>query len=192
LAVFFHNLRNWRWRFETRDVVALFLAGLVVYGTWMTAIPGGVKRFTSFYRKWQAAITDQTHHYHIPGASYHGMADWIKAHTDKGDIFAVTPAWQNFFLDFERGMVSNFKLAPPQCMDEWFQRMRALNGGLEFKNRGYLVKKEITENFRQLTYRQLSQIAHRYDAGYYLVDRERPELGQYLVYHNQHLWLYRL
>jgi len=88
-------------------------------------------------------------------------------------------------------MIVSFKAAPTYHY-EWYTRMKQLNKGKDFSNVGAGICTELNENYPKLTLIQLSSIKERYSAQYYLVDREREDLGNYLVYSNRAYYLYDL
>jgi hypothetical protein len=87
----------------------------------------------------------------------------------------------------------SFKSAPHnKRVAEWYERLRDLNGGKEFHSVGFAVCKELTDNYRVLKKAQLIDLKEKYDAAFFLVDRQRADLEDIIVYGDGHYYIYDL
>jgi hypothetical protein len=117
--------------------------------------------------------------------------NWIKQHTDRDSIFIAQPYDSSFWLFAERAMVVNFKAAPTNARFlEWYERIKSLNGDNEFKGVGFQVYSELRQNYPELSLNQLRKIKQKYRAEYYLVEKERKDLKEMLIYSNNKYYLY--
>jgi len=139
---------------------------------------------TSVPKEWFEHLRGET-------TSFEEAAEWIRNNTGRNDIFLASPCEGQFWITAERAMIVSFKSAPTYH-EEWYTRMKQLNMGKDFSDVGSGICTELKENYPKLTLIQLSSIKDRYGAQYYLVDREREDLSNYLIYSNRAYYLYDL
>jgi len=87
------------------------------------------------------------------------MADWIKQNTPKSKVFITKPNDMFFYLNYERPVFVTSKHAPQSGKDivEWYNRLKALNGGKDFENGDQLDR-----NFPTLSEEELLGISAAY------------------------------
>ena len=120
------------------------------------------------------------------------MYKWIREQTPRDSVF-ITPYLPEFWTYAEREQVAGFRHPPhDRRLIEWQERLIALNGSNEFRNRGFGIKKELTRNVGRLSAEQLGQIRTLYGATHYLVDRRRAEFDDYLLFSVGGYYLYDL
>ena len=124
--------------------------------------------------------------------SWHEMTGWIRTNTPPGAVF-LAPPWEfTFWIDAERAQVVSYKRPPHNVrMVEWHKRLTAANGK-PFSARGAGIKKELRQNFPELTIPQLESIRDQYGAEYFLTTKRRDDFAGNLVHANSEYWLYSL
>lgn len=120
------------------------------------------------------------------------MASWIKKNTARDSVFIGPPMNSKFYLFAERAQVVSFKYMPAAKIEEWYIRLVDLNGGFQFKSRGFEIHNELNKNYSILTLKQLQDIKTKYDTQYYLTPKEREDLPFLLAYFNKSYYLYDL
>ena len=119
--------------------------------------------------------------------------DWIRRNTPRNANFLVPVCLEEFWLEAERPVLALFTLAPSNYRAiEWFDRMKAANGGNEIQGVGWKICSEIDSNYRMLSEDELSDLVSRYGLTHYLVDRKRPDLSQRMVFSNEEWWVYEI
>jgi hypothetical protein len=71
-------------------------------------------------------------------------------------------------------------------------RLLDVNGGRAIEAVSHGVCPEITANYRRLSRPHVEQLAVRYGATHYLVDRERPEFSDRELFAREGWWIYAL
>lgn len=94
------------------------------------------------------------------------MADWIKKNMPANKVFITEPNDIFFYVNYERPVFATWKHAPQNGRDiiEWYNRLKALNGGKDFKN-----KDQVGRNFLKLSEEELLAIAEAYPNGAYVL-----------------------
>jgi len=121
------------------------------------------------------------------------VLDWVRLNTPRSVNFLVPVCLDEFWLEAERPALVLHKLAPSNHRAiEWFERLKAANGGHEIQAVGFGICREIDSNYRKLSEEALSEVAGRYSLTHYLVDRRRPELDDRMVFSNEEWWVYEI
>lgn len=121
------------------------------------------------------------------------MSRWIRVNTNPESVFAVPPCQHDFLMRAERPAVLTFKRGPRgHGSFDWFQRLKALNGGRGFSGVGFDICSEAEENFNHLSPGALRDIARNYSAEYYLATRGRPDLPSPPAFHAGSYYLFDL
>jgi hypothetical protein len=121
------------------------------------------------------------------------VGEWIKRNTSKESIFIAPPCVFDFWIWSERAEVVCFKSAPHNNrVVEWYERLRDLNGSKEFHSVGFASCKELIKNYRGLKRKQLMDLKEKYDAAFFLVDRQRTDMENIIVYGDGNYYIYNL
>jgi hypothetical protein len=99
------------------------------------------------------------------------MTEWIKKNTEKTSIFITPPDAQYFYINAERSIFVSWKHSPQNANDmvAWYNRLKLLNCGKEFKN-----LREVRNHYYTLTEANISVITEKYsDIDYFLTTNER-------------------
>ncbi|MBL4865053.1 MAG: hypothetical protein JKY67_01600 [Pseudomonadales bacterium] len=142
------------------------------------------------YQAWQGQDTQQD--VQTDELSREEFVRWVEEHSANNDIFLASPFWFDFWLEVGRPMVINFKSCPVNRFHGWYDRIVAVNKGHHFTSRGFNIEDEIVANFQTLTATDLVRIRNEYSASYYVVELERAELGDALVFSNDDYYVYDL
>ncbi len=178
--------RNWR-LLRSRWPAAALLVTLAV-GLYQVHEVYWIRRWelSTVHRQWRQFLAGEKR-------PYAGMTGWIQGNTSKTALFLIPPCEYTFWIEAERPEVVDFKHSPHNAkVIDWYQRIKALNGGREFKERGFDACRELRRNYPRLTIPQLRTIRQDYGADYYLTDTERQDLAGYLVHANKQYFLYEL
>jgi len=147
-----------------------------------------------FRRDFVRGVTDTLSAWkETPCDPFREASEWIRDHTPAGSIIATFPCRKTFWVEAERAMVVNFKSTPVNAeILEWYERLIAMNRGLPFEKRGFRACKELARNYKALPPVQLRRLRAEYGADFYLVEGDRPDLAEALLYANEELSLYDL
>jgi hypothetical protein len=143
----------------------------------------------------QAVKTLRSWRHHLSGAGdpFARTAGWIRGHVEADALFLSPPCQDDFWIEAERATVVQMKLAPSnELATEWFLRLLDVNGGRAIEAVSHGVCPEITANYRRLSRPHVEQLAVRYGATHYLVDRERPEFSDRELFAREGWWIYAL
>ena len=169
--------------FTPRLASALLGAVFLVYTPQLVA---GPRQAVKTLRSWR-------HHLSGAGDPFARTADWIRGHVEADALFLSPPCQDDFWIEAERATIVQMKLAPSnELAIEWFGRLLDVNGGRAIEAVSHGVCPEITANYRLLSRPRVEQLAVRYGATHYLVDRERPEFSDRELYAREGWWIYAL
>ncbi len=122
------------------------------------------------------------------------MRTWIRAKTDRDAVFAVYPYHFSFWIETGRAMVVHSGVFPSNGhLVEWYDRLRALNGGEEPEGNIFSgFSTQLVENFVKLNASQIQNLRTVYHADYILLPNERADLKEKLAFSDGKLYLYDL
>lgn len=111
------------------------------------------------------------------------LFEWIRNNTPPDATFLVDPGLQDFYVRAERARVVGFKHAPQPSEDlvEWFDRMTAMNTGLQPLGQGFQMVGEVRRNYDALPAEKIRTLAKRYGATHYVGPR-RSDIDLRLIH----------
>jgi hypothetical protein len=121
------------------------------------------------------------------------VLDWIRTSTRNGDVFLASPFMEPFYIIAQRAQFVSFKSVPQSEGDmlEWYERIKAANGGRDPSVDGFRARREIEANFYRMSEDELRGLARKYHLDYY-VGRTGRRLALPVVYSDPGYSVYKL
>jgi hypothetical protein len=121
------------------------------------------------------------------------VLDWIRSNSRNGDVFLASPFMDPFYIIAQRAQFVSFKSIPQSEGDmlEWYDRIKAANGGRDPSADGFRAREEIEANFYGLREHELRGLARKYHLDYY-VGRTGRRLALPVVYSDPGYSVYKL
>jgi len=170
------------------NIFSLLLICLIARYLITTTIPNFINASKTFSNSWYNLISKSESESETTRKK---VVSWIKEQTNTSDVFIANPFWYSFWLETDRPMVLNFKDSPYNLrFANWYFRLKALNNDKEFEKSGYYIIENVNKNFNELSTKQLQKILNLFNGRYYIVDKDREDLSNLLVYNNDKYWIY--
>ena len=101
---------------------------------------------------------------------YIDIMHWVRNNTPQESKFLDFPMNEGFYLIAQRPVFVKYKHVPQgeKMIEEWYQRIKACNGGNELQGVSFKVGEELRNNYYNLRYEDIKNLSDTYNLDYYI------------------------